>query len=1709
MKQRLARKKSLKKKWMQKVSVSKQGRKSAKSTPTTHTDQVFDDVDVNDAMDYMETDAYMQKGVSTEDQVSTVKPDEGTDKPKVSTDKPEVSTAKPKEVEVSTDKLDEGTVEPKDGTLDESTAPITVLRDDETIAEFLVSMSQNKAKQKGVEIKDAEDSYRPRATSTRLVLTLKPLPKIDPKDKGKKVLEEEAESDAESEGVDEAKRKFDQLAKDEEIAKRIEANRLLAARLQEEERETFIVEEIAKFLYDTMLLKGGGKKHADLKNKNFEEIQVLYKEVKRKRPRPQPDDDSDDEHRNCLRIVTFDSTIDSEIMETKYFVSKLHKVSSPDGDYLVVYRVNGHFRAFIYLMEIMMESSTEENDQGDFWNNQQDWEIVSWRLYEACGVCILELKDGTIIYMLVKRRYHLSKELLQTMLDLGLEVEEESTAALHLGNPQQDLKDKRVIESGCSRHMTGNRSYLTDYEELMEDLLALEEIPKEGKLLGKKNSVLFTDTACVVLSLDFKLTDENQVLLKVPRKDNMYSDDLKNVLPQGGLTCLFAKATPDESNIWHRRLGHVNFKTMNKLVWGNFVRGLPLKLFEINQTCVACQKGKQHRAFYLRVKVIRCDNGIELKNKVMNQFCEMKGIKMEFSVARTPQQNGVAERKNKTLIKVTRTMLADLKLPTTLWAEVVNTVYYVQNRVLIIKPHNKTPYELFLGRKPALSFIRPFGCLVTILNTIDYLGKFDGKADEGFFLGYSTNRKAFRVFNSRTRIVEENLHVKLSEDTPNIVGSRPNWLFDIDALTNSMNYKPVVVGNQSNGNAGTKACDDVGKARIETVPGKDYILLPMWPAAPLFSQNSKDSPDVEFKPSGEEEKKDAEDPRNESRNPIKEKDSEVSSTEEPRINQEKDDNINITNNINTANDGNNTNNVNTVSPTVNTAGIEDNAIDKNIVYGCDNDPNIPELEDIVYSEDDEDVGAEADMKNLEVFMTVSPILTTRIHKDYPFEQIIRDLNSAPQTRRMTMDLEEHGFLSTTLEQRRNHKDIQNYLFACFLSQEEPKKVVQALKDPTRLVAQGYTQEEGIDYDEVFAPVARIEAIRLFLAYASFKDFVVYQMDVKSAFLYGTIKEEVYVCQPPSFEDLDFPNKKMCTEFEKMMHKKFQMSSMGELTFFLGLQVKQKEDGIFISQDKYVNEILNKFGFSDVKTARTHMETQKALLKDADGEDVDEHLYRSMIGSLMYLTSSRYDIIFTVCACARFQVNPKVSHLYAVKRIFRYLKGQPKLGLWFPKDSPFDLVVYTDSDYAGASLDRKSTTRADSTTNDDLNGMKKLLIMKIKFLLVKTINGEVQIQALVDKKKVIITKTSIRSDLQLKDAEVFLDKQVEGMSKHKEIYATPSHTKKVFANMKLQGKDFSGRDTPLFPTMTIQAQEQVGEGSEIPTDSHHTPTTTQPSTSKPQKKQSRWKQRKVTEDPQLSGPTKPVIDDTKNVASVPTHSNDPLLSGEDRLKLTELMQLCTKLSERVLAPESTKTNQALEIDSLKRRVKKLEKKKGSRTHRLRRLYKVCRSARVVSSKNEGLGAQEDASKQGRKIDEIDQDAKVILVDETQGRYGDNLMFDTGVLDNEQDMAEKEVDMAEKDVSTTDPVTTTSEVVTTANVVVSTAEVTTDSTTTTTIDELTLAQTLIEIKAAKPKAVTIAATTTTTAVTRPKAKGVVVQEPSEFTTTTSPSQPSQFP
>nr|GEW21793.1 hypothetical protein [Tanacetum cinerariifolium] len=711
---------------------------------------------------------------------------------------------------------------------------------------------------------------------------------------------------------------------------------------------------------------------------------------------------------------------------------------------------------------------------------------------------------------------------------------------------------------------------------------------------------------------------------------------------------------------------------MNKLVKGNLVRGLPSKIFENNHTCVACKKGKQHRAsckskpvssvshplqmlhmnlfgptfieslnkksycqvvtddysmftwvFFLatkdetstilktfitgienqinrKVKIIRCDNGTEFKNHDLNQFCGMKGIKREFSVAKTPQQNGVAERKNRTLIEAARTMLADSLLPIPFWAEAVNTAYY---------------------------------------------------ADEGFLVGYSVNSKALRVFNSRTRIVQETLHINFLENQPNVAGSGPKWLFDIDTLTQSMNYQPVVTGNQHNHNAGIKENLDAGKVRKETISSQQYVLLPLWSTGSKDPHNTDDVAAFDVKENANE--------------------VHVSLSGSDKTKKHDDG-------AKKADKGKNPSNY-------------------------PDDPDMPTLEDIVYSDDKEDVGAEADFSNLETNISVSLIPTTRVHKDQHVTQIIGDLTLAHQTRSMARMVKEQGGLNQI-----NDKDFHTYLpkgkraigsNGVFRNKKDKRGIV--IRNKARLVAQGHTQEKGVDYDEVFAPIARIEAIRLFLTYDFFIGFMVYQMNVKSAFLYGAIEKEVYICQPPGFDDPDYPdkvykvvkalyglhqahrawyktltnyllkngfhrgkidqtlfikkqkgdillvqvyvddiifgstNKELCKAFEKLMKDKFQMSSMGELTFFLGLQVKQKDDGIFTSQDKYVAEILRKFGFTDVKSASTPIETRKHLLKDLDGEDMDVHIYRSMISSLMYLTSSRLDIMFAVCACTRF------------------------------------------------------------------------------------------------------------------------------------------------------------------------------------------------------------------------------------------------------------------------------------------------------------------------------------------------------------------------------------------------------------------------------------------------------------------------------------------
>nr|GEZ46475.1 hypothetical protein [Tanacetum cinerariifolium] len=580
--------------------------------------------------------------------------------------------------------------------------------------------------------------------------------------------------------------------------------------------------------------------------------------------------------------------------------------------------------------------------------------------------------------------------------------------------------------SGKGKIRTGKLDFDDVYfvKELKFNLFSISQ------MCDKKNSVLFTDIECLVLSPDFKLPDKSQVLLRVPRENNMYNINLKNIVPSGDLTCLFTKATIDESNLWHRRLGHINFKTINKLIKGNVVTGLPTKVYKNGNTCVACKKSKQYRAFCktkpvssvdqplyrlymdlfgptfvkslnkksyclvftddysrftwvfflatkdatspilktfitglenqlsLKVKVIRSDNGTEFKNNDLTQFCGMKGIKREFSIPRTPQQNGIAERKNMTPIEAARTM------------------------VLVTKPRNKTLYELLHGRTPSIGFMRPFGCLVTILNTLDSLGKFDGKVDEGFLVGYS----------------------------PNIAGSGPTWLFDIDSLTRTMNYQPVTAGNQTNPSADA------------AFDGKEPGFHAKKPESKV---NVSPSNSAQSRKQGNKSKKKA-----------KGKSHVESFTGYRDLSAEfedcSDNNINEVNAAGTIvptvgqNSPNNTNTFSIIGPSNAAASPtygKSSFIDASQLF---NDPDMPELEDITYSNDE---------------MMLVQRLTSTIWKLL--------LQS------MTRVVKDQSGLSQMF-----NDDFHTCMFACFLLKEEPKRVHQALKDPSWIEAM---QEELLQF----------------------------------------------------------------------------------------------------------------------------------------------------------------------------------------------------------------------------------------------------------------------------------------------------------------------------------------------------------------------------------------------------------------------------------------------------------------------------------------------------------------------------------------------------------------------------------------------------------------------------------------------------------------------
>ncbi|GJT80142.1 putative ribonuclease H-like domain-containing protein [Tanacetum coccineum] len=896
-------------------------------------------------------------------------------------------------------------------------------------------------------------------------------------------------------------------------------------------------------------------------------------------------------------------------------------------------------------------------------------------------------------------------------------------------NPHKN-KDLGIVDSGCSRSMTGNKEKLDDFVKIVGGTVTFGG--GDGKITGKgtiRTSKLNFENS-VLSRKEFNYPENSQVVLRVPRRNNLYCFNLSDIKPERDVTCLLAKASLVESTKWHRRMAHVNFKNMNKLAKHGLVNGLPSKLFTNEHNCVACNKGKQHKASYKAITAV--------------------------STISAPLQ----------------LLHMDLFGPTSIRS--IDHKYYSLvvtddfSRVLVTKPHNKTPYELVSGKVPNISHLKPFGCLVTILNTSDHLGKFEGKADEGFIVGYAAHSKAYRVYNLSSKKIEETLNLRYLEDKPNVQGLGHEWYFDLDYLTDSLGYTRFKTnqpaGTQdTNIHAGTQ--DDSDLECDEQV-----IVVPSFPSNSFSGPKVDEASDMLESTS---EFKGLVSSRN--RVPAGKIDSDVGVSDSPTKTSTP-----VFKPVHT--DA-------TSLPPGHSLGSSEHSIRYPSPSNLANSmSSSSEMEDIhhlpatgIFSSSSYDDDFGGTITNLAPSVVVDFVPTKRVNTIHPQSQILGDLTSPVQTKGT---LQKSKFGESALvsyvhnQQRNNHTDYLHCLFACFLSQLEPSSVAQALNDPAWVEAMQEEMQQFINQkvwqlvplpDGKFAIGTKwilknkrdargiVVRNKARLNFASYMGFMVYQMDVKSAFLYGEIEEEVYVTQPKGFEDPYFPkhvyrvvkalyglhqaprvwyarfstfllkhnyrrgtidktlfikknsrdiilvqvyvddiifgstNKAWCDDFEVLMKGEFEMSAMGELTFFLGLQVKQKPEGIFISQDKYVQDMLKKFDMESVRPATTPFEASKPKSKDEPNDAVNVHLYRSMIGSLMYLTASRLDIQFAVSACSRHQVTPLTSNLNAVKKIFKYLKGQPKLGLWYQRDSPFVLEAYSDSDYAGSHGDRKSTT----------------------------------------------------------------------------------------------------------------------------------------------------------------------------------------------------------------------------------------------------------------------------------------------------------------------------------------------------------------------------------------------------------------------------------
>nr|GEV73875.1 uncharacterized mitochondrial protein AtMg00810-like [Tanacetum cinerariifolium] len=808
---------------------------------------------------------------------------------------------------------------------------------------------------------------------------------------------------------------------------------------------------------------------------------------------------------------------------------------------------------------------------------------------------------------------------------------------LYWKNPFSSAEDEEIFDSDCSRSMTINKERLDDF--------------KNFKICDKKNQVLFTDTECLMPSKDFKLPDDSMVVLRVPRKHSLYTINLNNLCLRGNLACLVAHALFDESVKWHKRIGHVNYKNMNRLVKGNLVRGLPPKLFKHDNTCVACCKEHKDKTYPIfkdfinlvenqlnkKVKAMRCDNGTKFKNAHMIDLCGSKWIKREY----------------------------------------IRTACYVLNRV-----------------------------------------SFDGKDNEGYIVRYSTSNKAYRVYNVPNKRVEESINLRFLEEKPNVQGLRHAWYFDLDYLTDSLGYKHV----QANQSAGTQGAT----TNSADTSGDEVDDSPFYFADKIFQKEL-----VRLKGHEQRVTSDAESLGLGFVNNAKEIQTQTSAkTVPPGCIPVPTGNVLVPSGSLLVPTG-------SIPVPADATMVSINAVP---VHTSSSTDSILDDEPKIRFPSPSDLGNHDPLPGIFSYSSYddpSPGIFSYSSYDDEFGAALNNVASTVESAFLYGRIDEEVYVTQPKG---------------FVGPQHPKKVYKVVK-----ALYGLHQ----------APRAWYATLSTFLLKHGYRRGTI----DKTPFLKKNNRYVILVYV--SMDDIIFGSTKKtwCDEFEALMKGEFQMSAMGELTFFLGLQVQQRPNGIFINQDKYVQEILNKFDLESVRTTTTLYEAPKPKSKHESDSPINVHLYRSMIGSLMYLTASRPDVMFAVSACLRNQVTPTTSNLEAVKKICKYLKGQPKLGLWYPKESPLMLEAYSDSDYAGANKDRKSTNGGCQFLDRRLISWqcKKQTIMAIssteaeyvvaanycgQFWSIATLKspelGPPAILATIDKTPYTITEDLVRSLLQLVD-----------------------------------------------------------------------------------------------------------------------------------------------------------------------------------------------------------------------------------------------------------------------------------------------------------------------------------------------------------------------